>query len=179
MRQRDTEPVHAFGAGGREARVVLADAPRVAHQVREIEVQPPVVLLVPAQDRRYVGARRVPPESVGRNDGVGRPLADGIGQRQRQASFGRLDAVRPYVVHARVVVAEPKAPPGLDRARWRIVDHVDNSLALALGDLSERGLERRGGSRIALPVERHVGQAAVRRDGRRLPFRALERRHIG
>ena len=33
VRQRDTEPVHAFGAIGREARVVLADAPGVAHNL--------------------------------------------------------------------------------------------------------------------------------------------------
>src|SRR5204863_7334614 len=77
------------------------------------------------------------------------------------------------------VVAEPETPFGLDRARRRLVDHVDNALALALGDLGERVLERFGGSRIAVPVKRHVGQAAMRRDGRRLPFRALERRHIG
>jgi hypothetical protein len=33
-----------------------------------------------------------------------------------------------------------------------IFDHVENSLTLALSDLGERILERRGGSRIALPV---------------------------
>ncbi len=181
MRQRDAEPVHAFGAVGREARVVLADAPRVAHHLREPEVPLPVVLLVLAQDRRHVGARRVPPDSVGRDDGVGRPLVDSIGQRQRHAAFGGLDGVVPaYVVRALVVFPEPEAPLCLDRgARWRVVDHVGNALALALGDLGERVLDRRGGSRIAVPVERHVGQAAVRRDGRRLPCRALERRHIG
>ena len=54
-----------------------------------------------------------------------------------------------------------------------------NVFLAAPGDLCERVLERRGGSRIAVPVERHVGQAAVRRDGRRLSCRALERRHIG
>ena len=110
VRQRDAEPVHAFGAVGREARVVLADAPRVAHHLREIEVAPPVVLLVLAQDLRHVGARRVPPERVGRDNGVGRPLVDRIGQRQRQAAFGGLDAVRADVVQALVVVAEPEAP---------------------------------------------------------------------
>ena len=83
------------------------------------------------------------------------------------------------VLQTLVVVAEPEAPFGLDRARRCLGDHVDNALALALGDLRERVLERRGGSRIAVPVERHVGQAAMRRDRRRLPFRALERRHIG
>ena len=43
----------------------------------------------------------------------------------------------------------------------------------------KRVLQRLGGTRIAVPIERHVGQAAIRRDGRRLPRRALERRHIG
>ena len=137
MRQRDAEPVHAFGAVGREARIVLADAPRVAQHLREIEVPPPVVLLVLAQDRRHVGARRVPPDRVGRDDRVGRPLVDGIGQRQRHAACRGLDAVRlADVLHALVVVAEPEAPFGLDRARRRLVDHVDNALALALGDLA-------------------------------------------
>jgi hypothetical protein len=48
--------------------------------------------------------------------------------------------------------------------RRRLGDHVDNALALTLGDLGERILDRRGGPRVALPVERHVGQAAMRRD---------------
>ncbi len=82
-------------------------------------------------------------------------------------------------VDAFVVVAEPEAPFGLDRARRRLVDHVGNALALARGDLRERVLERLGGSRIAVPVERHVGQAAMRCDRLRLSCRALERRHIG
>src|SRR5207248_285821 len=90
------------------------------------------------------------------------------------------DAVRlADVLHTFVVVAEPEAPFGLNRARWRLVDHVDNALALALGDLGERALERLGGSRIALPVARHGGEAAIGRDRRRRPFRTLERRHIG
>ena len=102
-------------------------------------------------------------------------LVDGIGQRQRHTALGGFDAVRAAdVVHARVVVAEPVAPSGLDRARRRIRDHVDHSLALALSDLGERVLERRGGSRVAAAVERHVGQAAIRRDGRGLPCCALE-----
>ena len=181
VRQRDTEPVHAFGALGREARVVLADAPRVAHHLREPEVPLPAVLLVLAQDRRHVGTRRVAPDSVGRNDGLGGPLVDGIGQRQRHAAFGGLDGVVPAdVVRTLVGSPETEAPLCLDRGpRWRVVDHVGNALALALSDLGERILERLGGARIAIPVERHVGQAAVRSDRRRLPCRALERRHIG
>ena len=180
MRQRDAEPVHAVGAVGREARVVLADAARVAQHLREIEVAPAVVLLVLAQHRRDLGVRRILPEGVGRNDGIGRPLGDGIGQRQRHAAFRRFQAVRlADVPQALVVVAEGEAPPGLDRAGRRLVDHVDDALALAPGDLGERILERLGGSRVAVPLERHVGQATVRRDRRRLAFRALQRRHIG
>src|SRR5947208_4131088 len=147
---------------------------------REIEVPPPAALLVLAQDRRDVGAVRVPPDRVGWYDRVARSLVDGIGQRQRHAACRGFDAIRlADVFQTLVVVAEPETPFGLDRARRRLVDHVDNALALALGDLGERVLERFGGSRIAVPVKRHVGQAAMRRDGRRLPFRALERRHIG
>ena len=67
-----------------------------------------------------------------------------------------LDYPHPDVVHALVVVAEPEAPFGLDRARWRLGDHVDNALALTLGDLRERVLECLGGSRIALLVERQA-----------------------
>ena len=72
---------------------------------------------------------------VGRDDGVGRPLVDGIGQRQRQAAFGGLDVVRPNIVQALVVVAEPEAPLGLDRTRGRLVDHVGERPPFALGDL--------------------------------------------
>src|SRR5438477_2980070 len=163
MRHRHTEPVHAFGAVGREARIVLADAPRIAQHLREIEVPPPAALLVLAQDRRDVGALRVPPDRVGRYDRVARSLVDGIGQRQRHATYRGFDAVRlTDVFQTLVVVAEPETPFGLDRARRRLVDHLDNALALALGDLGERVLERLGGSRIAVPVKRHVGQAAMR-----------------
>jgi hypothetical protein len=87
-------------------------------------------------------------------------------------SFRGFDVVRlADVLHTLVVVVEPEAPFGLDRARWRLGDHVDNALVLTLGNLRERVLERHGGSRIAVPVERHVRQAAMRRDRRRLPFR--------
>jgi hypothetical protein len=34
-----------------------------------------------------------------------------------------------------------------------LVDHVDHALALALGDLGERVLDRYGGSRVAALVE--------------------------
>src|SRR5213082_2974742 len=51
----------------------------------------------------------------------------------------------------------------------------------AHGGLSYMSFDRDGdaGTAEALQDERHVGQAAMRRDGRRLPFRALERRHVG
>jgi hypothetical protein len=47
----------------------LSDTPRIAHHLGEKEVPPPFALLVLAQDRRDVGARRISPESVGRDDG--------------------------------------------------------------------------------------------------------------
>jgi hypothetical protein len=57
VRQRQAEPVHAFGAVGREARIVLADAPRIAHHLGEKQVSRPVVLLVPAASRARARAR--------------------------------------------------------------------------------------------------------------------------
>src|SRR5262245_65706006 len=83
------------------------------------------------------------------------------------------------VGHALIPLAEGQAPPRLDRARWCLVDHIDDALPLALGDRFERVLDRLGGASITVPVERRVGQAAMRRNGRRLPFRALQRRYIG
>ena len=140
MRQRNAEPVHAFGAVGRETRVVLADPPRVPHHLWEIEVPPPAIVLVLAQDPRDVRARRVPPDGVRRDDGVGRPLIDRVGQRQRQAAFRNFDVVRADIGHALGVVAEAEAPLRLDRAGRGIVDQVDDPLALALGYLGERRL---------------------------------------
>ena len=91
---------------------------------------------------------------------------DRVGQRQRHAAGGDFDAVRVADRgHALVPLAERKAPSCLDRAWRRLVDHVDDALALALGDLGERVLDRLCGSRIAVPVERHVGQAAMCGDG--------------
>ena len=46
-----------------------------------------------------------------------------------------------------------------------VADRVGNALALALGYPRERVLERLGGSPIAVPLERHLGQAAIRRMG--------------
>jgi hypothetical protein len=153
---------------------------RASRSLGEIEVPPPVALLVLAQDRRDVGSLRVAPDGVGWHHRVARPLVHRIGQRQCHAAFRRFDAVRfPDVLQAVVVVAEPEAPCGLDRAGRRLVDHVDDALPFSFGDLHQRVLERHGGSRIAAPVKRHVGQTAMRRDRRRLPCRALERRHIG
>src|ERR1700733_8313211 len=111
MRQRDTEPVHAFRAIGRKPRVVLADAPRVAQHMWEKQVASPVVRLVLTQDRHHIGARRILPDSVGRDDGVSRLLMNGILQWQRDTAFGGLEGVVPaYVVHAIVVVPEREAP---------------------------------------------------------------------
>src|SRR6202022_3742172 len=113
-----------------EARIVLADTPRVAHHLREIEVPPPVAPLALAQDRRDIRALRVPPNGVGRHHRVARPLVHGVRQRQRQPAFRGFYAVRlADVLDAFVVVAEPEAPLGLNRARWRLVDHLDNALA--------------------------------------------------
>ena len=154
MGQRETEPVHALGTVGHEAWVVLADAPRIAQHLREKQVPPPVVRLVLAQGRHDVGACRVPPNGVGRHDGIGRPLVNRILQRQRHTACRGFEAVRgANVGHAFVEVAEREAPFGLDRPRRCLVDHVDHALALALSDFGERVLDRYGGSRVAVLVE--------------------------
>ena len=180
MRQRDAEPVHAFGTVGREARIVFADASGVAHYLWEIKFRPPLgEFPAAAQDRHQIGVRWVPPDRIGRDDGIGRSLVDRIAKRQRQAAFRGLDAVCADIVHAFVVATEAQAPSGLDRARRGIVDHVDKSLLLAADDFGACILECHGGSGISVAGERHVGQATMCRDGRRLACRALERRHIG
>ncbi len=102
-------------------------------------------------------ARRVPPERVGRDDGVGRLFADGVAQRQRQAAFGGFDVVRPNMFQAFLVATKSGAPLGLDGAGGRVVEPVVDRLPLALGNLDERRLRRRGSSRIPGPIERHVG----------------------
>ena len=104
---------------------------------------------------------------------------DGVAQRQRHAAFGGDDAGLPDVVEALVVGAEAQAPLGLDGPRRRVLDHVDDRLPGAFGDLREGGFGGRRGAGVAFCVERHVGDAAVRRDGRWLPLGELERRHVG
>jgi hypothetical protein len=75
-------------------------------------------------------------------------------QRQRHTAFWGFEAIRGADVgHALVEVAEREAPFSLDRPRWCLVYNVDYVLALALGDLGERVLDRYGGSRVAVLVE--------------------------
>ena len=179
MRQRDAEPVHAFGASGREARIVFADPARIAQHLREVEAAPPAGGFIPAQQVGFGLARRVPPERIGRHDGIGRVLIDGVPKRKRHAAFRGLNAVGADMLHTLVISTESEAPFGLDRARRRIVEPVDKLLAVPFGNLLERRLQRRSGPGIAVPLERHVGEPAIRGDGRRLSLRQLERRHIG
>ena len=105
-------------------------------------------------------------------------LDDGVAQRKRQAAFRGFDVVRPNMVQAFLVFAEPETPLGLDGAGGRAFDPIDTRLHMPFGNLVERHLDRRGGSSIPVPIERHVGQTAIRRDGRWLPFGELEGRHI-
>ena len=81
--------------------------------------------------------------------------------------------------HALRVRAKADAPLRLDRAGRRLVEHVDDRLAMPLGKLLKRRRRGRSSTRVAVAIERHIGQAAVRGDWWRLPFRQLERRHIG
>ena len=179
VRECDPELVHALRAVGREPGVVLLHAPRIAEHLREVEVTAAVIALVGA-DRIGVGlARRVAPERVGRDDGIGGVFVDGVAQRQRHAAFRRLDVVLADVRHAFVVLAEPEPPLGLDRARRCGLEHLDDFVAGALGDLGERRLGGGRGAGIAVPVQHHVGAPAVVRERRRLSLRKLERRYVG
>ena len=80
----------------------------------------------------------------------------GVAQRQRQPAFGGLDVVRPDILQAFLVFAERGAPLGLDRAGRRAFDPVDKRLHAPFGDLVERRLDRRSGSRVPVQIERHV-----------------------
>ncbi len=179
MRQRDAEPVHALRTVRREARVGFANAPGVAHHLGKIETAAARLLLVPLQQPGDIGPRRIPPKRMRGHDGVARLLVDGVGQRQHQPALGRLGPLGADMGQALLVTREALAPSGFDRARRCGFDHLGDAPGFAVGDFGERGLERCGGSRIALTVERHVGESAIGRDRSRLAFGALERRHIG
>ena len=103
---------------------------------------------------------------------------DGVAKRKREPAFGGFDAVRPDMLQAFSVLAEPGAPPGLDGAGGCVLDQVDEGFPAPFGNLVERRLERRRGARIPVPIERHVGQAAVRGDGRGLSLGELKGRHV-
>src|SRR5277367_762242 len=126
-----------------------------------------------------VRARRVPPERVGRDDRVGRLLEDAVAQRSCYAAFRRFDVLRPNIFQALLVAPKPDAPLGLDRAGRSLVEPFSKLLSFALGEELESSRCRGGSSRIAVSIERHVGQTAVRGDRCWLSFRALEWRHIG
>ena len=79
-----------------------------------------------------------------------------VSQRKRQTAFGGLDVVRANILQAFLVFAEPGAPLGLDGAGGRAFDPIDKRLHTPFGDLVERRLDRRGRSRIPIPIERHV-----------------------
>src|SRR5208283_3378741 len=74
---------------------------------------------------------------------------------------------------------KPDAPLGLDRAGRSLVEPFSELLSFALGQQLDSSRRRCGSSRVAVSIERHVGQTAVRGDWWRLPFRELEGRHIG
>ena len=94
-----------------------------------------------------------------------------IAQGQRNAASRGGDVVGTDVLHALVVLAKANPPLGLDGAGRRVLDHLDHVLAFAVRDLSQGNLGGSSRAGIAILVERHVGDAAVVRDGRRLPFR--------
>ena len=178
MGERDAKPVHAFGTGGRKARIIFADAPRIAHHLREEKIALEIVLLALAQQTDDIGMCRIFPDGVRRNDGIGRPLKNRIRKRQYQPAFVRRHALLADILHALIVTTEGRTPFRLDRSGRSILNHVENALAFAIGDFGERVLYGLCGSRVAVAVEGHIGKAAMRRDGRRLTFRALQRRNI-
>ena len=145
---------------------------------RKVEAPRPVVAAL-AERLGLGGAGRIPPHGMGRDDGVGLALVNAVAQRHRELAFGHPDAARPDVGQALVVTTKPGAPFGLDRAGRCIREPLGERLRLAVGDELERVSRRGRGARIAVLIERHVGEAAIGGDGRRLPGGALERWHVG
>ena len=86
-----------WGVGFRSYAECLAYI-RANKYLRKIEASPPGVLLFLAQRFCLSRTRRVPPERVGRDDGVRRLLVDGVAQRKRDAACRGLDVVRPNIV---------------------------------------------------------------------------------
>jgi hypothetical protein len=158
--------------------VVLLDSPCVAQYLRKVEASSNAVVLVLAQCFCVGLPRWVPPERVGRDDGVGRLLVNGVAKRKRQAAFGHIYVIRSDIFQAFSVTTKPDAPLGLDGARGSVVEFVNDRLALSGGNLKECLIQGRSRSRIPVPIERHVGQTSVRSEGRRLPFCAFEGRHV-
>src|ERR1700722_4981020 len=97
------------------------------------------------------------PERVGRNDGVGGLLMDGVVQRKGYAAFGRYDVVRPNIFQALRVATKAEAPLRLDWARGSLVQHFAKRLPLPLGQLAERGFGRGSRSCVPVAIKRHVG----------------------
>src|SRR4029078_3723806 len=96
-----------------------------------------------------------------------------------ETAFGRGDSLLADIGEAILGFDEAGAPAGLDRAARGVLDHLGDALDLAGGDLGEGVLDRLGGAAVAVALEGHVGEAAVRGDTPRLALGALERRHIG
>ena len=67
----------------------------------------PVLLFGFAQPVRVVRTCRIVPNSVGRDDGIGRPLVNGIRKRQGQPAFGGVNALFLDISHALVVARKP------------------------------------------------------------------------
>ena len=150
VRQRDAEPVHALGAVGREPRVVLSDAARVAQHLREVEALSLVALVVLPQRPYFGRTRRVPPHRVRRNDDVGRMLENGVAQRKRHAAVRRFDGPGPDMCQALFPGTKTETPTGLDGSGRRRLDSVDDGLDLAFRKLAQRRLDRRRGSRVSV-----------------------------
>ena len=157
VRQRYAKLVHALGAVGRKTWVVLLHALRVAHHLRKIEIPPSDVVLFLAQRSCLGLARRVPPERVRRDNGVGRLLVDGCSGAEAPGRLQGLRCCSPGYTPGTLSSYETRRPFGLDGAGGSVVERVDNCLPLPLGNLGERRLRRRSSSRISVLIERHVG----------------------
>ena len=137
----------------------------------------PVLLFGFAQPVRVVRTCRIVPNGVGRDDGIGRPLVNGIRKRQGQPAFGGVNALFLDISHALVVAPKTDAPFCLDWAGGAFFDQFDDFCPFRLGEFVEGGLKCHTGAGIAGVVERIVGESAVRRDRLGLPLCQLKRRH--
>ena len=128
------------------------------------DLEPNSGLETPIRDACVGLAFGVAPERIRRHDRVRRLVVDRVAQRDREAALGRLDRLAADVLEALRITTEAEPPWRLDRARWCVLDALDQRPPLAAPDLEQCVLGRRLGARVAVAIEGHARKAAVGRD---------------